>query len=232
EARIASKLAGANAGAAASPRLSTTRSRTPARSASRSARASIALARSTPNTWPPGDTARAARTRTAPAPQPASSTRHPGSSCACSTRRDAIGPATPMLLRSWVSAASSNAATTFAVISGLAAVTSASYERLDAERLLELPVLPHQVGNPLNLHGVGAGGERPGGHDTGDVRAQVQCPGEDLLKDGQVRAGDRISLRDGLGERCRGARVLRRPGGEHSVTREGKAHRSPAVHVG
>src|SRR5690348_4109697 len=52
--------------------------------------------------------------------------------------------------------------------------TSAPHERVDAERLLELPVVQHQVGGPLDLHRVGAGGERPGGHDSGDVGAQVQ----------------------------------------------------------
>src|SRR6266566_7930151 len=52
--------------------------------------------------------------------------------------------------------------------------TSAPHERRDVERLLELPVVQHQVGGPLDLHRVGAGGERSGGHDPGDIRAQVQ----------------------------------------------------------
>ena len=49
-----------------------------------------------------------------------------------------------------------------------------SVARDGSERLLELPVVQHQVGGPLDLHRVGAGGERPGGHDPGDIRAQVQ----------------------------------------------------------
>src|SRR5437667_10716395 len=165
-------------------------------------------ARSTPMTWPPGDTARAARTRTAPAPHPASSTRQPGCRRASSTSRDAIGPANPMPLLSYLLAASSNAATTFAVSSAPAAVTSAPDHRLDVKPLLELPVLQHQVGDPLDLHGVGTGGEGPGGHDPGDGGAQVQRLGEDLLEDRQVGGGDRVALLDGLRERRRGARIL------------------------
>src|SRR6266516_6224303 len=232
EARIASKLAGPNAGAVASAWLSTMRSRRPARSASRPAQASILAAGSTPMTWPPGDTARAARTRTAPAPHPASSTRQPGRSRACSTRREATVPANPTPLLPYRSAASSDGATKFAVSSVPAEVTSGSHERLDAEPLLELPVLQHQVGNPLNLHRVSAGGEGSRGHDAGDARAQVQCAGEDALEDGQIRAGDRISLHDGPGERRRRVRVPRRPGGERAVSGEREVLGGPAVHVG
>src|SRR5689334_13155051 len=97
------------------------------------------------------------------------------------------------------------------------AAMSAPHERLDVERLLELPVVQHQVGGPLDLHRVGAGGERPGGHDAGDVRAQVQRGRQDLLEDRQVRGGDRVSLLDRLGERRRRARVPGRPGAVHSV---------------